>query len=552
MKKLLSLAMLLAICAAPIGAATINVPADYPTIQAGVNAANAGDVVLVAPGTYSDVVHQPGGGDTTRCAVIMKSGVTLRGSGPGATVINADSLGRGVHCSNITGVTIRDLTVRRAFAPVYGSAILVKDTSSVAIFNCEIADNYDGGIIYIKDCSGTISNTTIRNNLAKQGGGLSIEERCNPTVIRCTIEDNEAPSGGGVFVRAGSTPRFESCTIQGNLINALGSSGGGIQIVNSSPTIIDCKILDNISDGGGGGIGLFDSAIATITKTTIQGNRTVGDYGPGGGIFCAENSSLTMDDCLVARNSVEGESSDGAGMYFFFATDVHLNQVTISANANHSGQAGAAGGITVFFSSPTIEKSIISHNDPGSAMACIDAGDNPIVSCTDIFGNQGGNAICGTDAGHNFSLDPLFCDLANDNFRLQMTSPCYPGNHPDGGSACGRDRIGGVDPGCNPADAAEGETIPASSRILGNDPNPFHPATTISFELTRQTRVRLGIFDVAGRQIRLLADEPLPAGRHQVRWDGKTEDGQLAPSGVYFYRLDGGDLRQTRRMVLAR
>lgn len=556
MKKLLWVALLITCFAAPIGAATLNVPAQYPTIQAAVNAANSGDVVLVASGTYSDVVHQPGGDDTTRCAVIMKSGVTLRGSGPGSTIINADSLGRGIHCSNVTGVTIRDLKVIRAFAPVLGSAILVKDTSNVAIFNCEISNNFDGGIIYIKDCGGSISTTTIRDNLAKQGGGLSIEERCNVTVTRCTVQGNQAPSGGGVFVRAQSITRFDDCTVQGNFINTLSGSGGGMMFVSSTPTVTNCRILNNISDGSGGGVAVFDGSVVSITKSTIQGNRTDGDYGPGGGVYC-DFSTLTMDDCLIARNVVEGGSSDGAGVFVFFGSDafgtpVVLNQVTISANANNSGQAGGAGGVALFFSSPTISKSIISHNSPGKAMVCLDAGDNPVVSCSDLFSNQGGNAICGTDGGNNFSLDPLFCDLANNNFRLQMTSPCYPGQHPDGGSACGGQRIGGVDPGCNPADATDGDVIPAATRILGNDPNPFHPSTTISFELDRTANIRLGVFDVAGRQVRLLAEGALSAGRHRVRWDGKNEKGELAPSGVYFYRLQGSGLMETRRMVLTR
>ena len=68
------------VAAGSAGAGTIDVPDDFATIQAAVDAAVVGDTVLVATGTYDDL-HYPPGADTTRCVVYMKSGVTLRGAG---------------------------------------------------------------------------------------------------------------------------------------------------------------------------------------------------------------------------------------------------------------------------------------------------------------------------------------------------------------------------------------------------------------------------------------------------------------------------------------
>ena len=62
----------------------------------------------------------------------------------------------------------------------------------------------------------------------------------------------------------------------------------------------------------------------------------------------------------------------------------------------------------------------------------------------------------------------------------------------------------------------------------------------------------LGVYDVSGRCVRLLASGPFSAGEHRFAWDGRDEQGADAPAGVYFSRLEyaGKDLR--RKMLLAR
>lgn len=86
-----------------------------------------------------------------------------------------------------------------------------------------------------------------------------------------------------------------------------------------------------------------------------------------------------------------------------------------------------------------------------------------------------------------------------------------------------------------------------------NAPNPFGDRTTIDFSLARAGRVRLGVFDLAGRRIRTLADGERAAGPHEVRWDGRDEAGRAVHAGSYRYRLelpDGTVL--TRGMVRVR
>ena len=93
-------------------------------------------------------------------------------------------------------------------------------------------------------------------------------------------------------------------------------------------------------------------------------------------------------------------------------------------------------------------------------------------------------------------------------------------------------------------------TLPAAHRLLGNWPNPFNPSTTIAFELAEATRVELAIFDVAGRRLRVLAAGIMAAGRNEIVWDGRGENGHAAASGVYFARLRAGDVSEARRLVL--
>jgi len=94
--------------------------------------------------------------------------------------------------------------------------------------------------------------------------------------------------------------------------------------------------------------------------------------------------------------------------------------------------------------------------------------------------------------------------------------------------------------------------VPTGGRMeLGNFPNPFNPATVITFSLPHRTRVRLGVYDVAGRRIRTLLDgQVLEAGSAQIVWQGRDDAGKVVGAGVYFTRLEIDDARETRRLTL--
>jgi hypothetical protein len=94
--------------------------------------------------------------------------------------------------------------------------------------------------------------------------------------------------------------------------------------------------------------------------------------------------------------------------------------------------------------------------------------------------------------------------------------------------------------------------LPDKFNVSQNYPNPFNPATTVEFQLPRNSFVNLKIYDIQGRLVKTLLKEELEAGIHQAVWDGRDELGNAAASGVYLYHLQAGNFVQTRKMLLVR
>ena len=95
---------------------------------------------------------------------------------------------------------------------------------------------------------------------------------------------------------------------------------------------------------------------------------------------------------------------------------------------------------------------------------------------------------------------------------------------------------------------------PKHFALRSNQPNPFNAATIISFDLADNVEiVSLVIYDVLGQRVRSLVDgERLTAGRYDRVWDGRTDDGRMAATGVYLYRLMTAPYEASGRMLLLR
>jgi len=96
--------------------------------------------------------------------------------------------------------------------------------------------------------------------------------------------------------------------------------------------------------------------------------------------------------------------------------------------------------------------------------------------------------------------------------------------------------------------------LPKAYSLSQNYPNPFNPSTTISFEIPEREdatqNVVLTIYDVRGRQVRMLIDQDLEPGRHTIAWNGRDDRGAKVASGIYLYTLLAGDRRFTRKMSI--
>ena len=109
----------------------------------------------------------------------------------------------------------------------------------------------------------------------------------------------------------------------------------------------------------------------------------------------------------------------------------------------------------------------------------------------------------------------------------------------------------GVPDECEGASAVDESRLPTRALQLGqNSPNPFNPATTITFVLPQEGQVELVAFAPDGSRVVTLASGRFDAGPHEVVWNGRDGFGRRLPSGVYFYRLESGGFSETKRMVL--
>lgn len=96
-------------------------------------------------------------------------------------------------------------------------------------------------------------------------------------------------------------------------------------------------------------------------------------------------------------------------------------------------------------------------------------------------------------------------------------------------------------------DARESDLITSKFSLCHNYPNPFNPATTISFTLPSRSFVSLKVFDGLGREVATIVSGEMSAGSYSKQWDASG-----LPSGVYFYRLQAGSFTETKKLILLR
>src|SRR5207247_3605826 len=100
-------------------------------------------------------------------------------------------------------------------------------------------------------------------------------------------------------------------------------------------------------------------------------------------------------------------------------------------------------------------------------------------------------------------------------------------------------------------EARDTGSLPTVFALVSIVPNPTRGTALLEFTVARETRVRLSVLDIQGREVAILRDAILPAGRYRTAWDATTSHGP-APAGVYFVRYRAGGRDQVRRLLLTR
>jgi len=193
----------------------------YNTIQAAIDAAQTGDLVLVHNGTYVENIDFKG------------KAIRLR-SENGATETTIDGNQSG------SVVTLRSI---KGTQPIL-------DGFSITNGN----KNGDGGGIYCDDTlSATITKCIIKANTAdRKGGGIAVYNSQSPSIKECTIKDNHSSdNGGGVFCQTSTMGNIINCIVTKN--NS-GKNGGGIEGYSASQSITNCTITGNSAATFGGGL----------------------------------------------------------------------------------------------------------------------------------------------------------------------------------------------------------------------------------------------------------------------------------------------------------
>ncbi len=347
---------------ASANASTINVPAQQPTIQDGINAANNGDTVLVAPGTYTENINFLG-----KAITVISTG------GPKVTVIDGGG-----------------------FAPV--AAFVTNESTS------SVLDGF------------TLQNGVGTFTFQYQGGGVSIDN-ASPTISHNFIEKNTAGDGGGIGVYFGSP-----LILWNQVVSNSASFGGGIAIVGASSAQILHNTFSSNTAGAGGAFELFDAGSVFIEDNMILGNSG----GQGGGLYIVNEADEIIVQNLIALNTASSGSQVYSLIPESVIGFALINNTIVSAANGSADAAVIADGFNTnaqlinniilgrgseaaLLCNPIYQDGPpIVHFDDAFSQNGIAYGD----SCTGFDGEDG-----------NISATPDFANPVNGDYQLLQSSP---------------------------------------------------------------------------------------------------------------------------------
>jgi hypothetical protein len=429
MRNILLVLATISVSAVPATAAVVRVPSEHATINQGIDAASAGDTVLVAPGLYSDFeVRMGASGPISSCA-FLKEGVVLRSeAGPSATTIDR------------MGVDTPEPATMISVEALSGQNTLVE--------GFRVTGNPFG-------------NTAVAARLFATNGEVTLRD--------CVFEDLEGgESTGGVRVIIASV-RFEGC----EFLRCSGAQGA-IKSDDGNLTIIDCLFEECSTTGAGvGAVGAGNSEnevpirSCTVRSTVFRGNR-----GWSAGALAVLNfrAGALIEDCVFENNVAEnaaagaliggngehvvrgclfvGNRAEGGGSFVvggaIYATNVfRLENNTIVNSYQQNPQYGGSAIFAIPSGSPaSVIRSNVIVNSSGAAAIGLFSG--PLVTeCNVLWNNAAGDAMGFSLDPTDQVVDPQLCDPKAAQYTVSSSSPCLPENN----ASC-EDLIGAFGAGC--------------------------------------------------------------------------------------------------------
>nr|NQU94066.1 T9SS type A sorting domain-containing protein [Bacteroidota bacterium] len=482
-------------------AAIVNVPADYATIQEGIDAAYNGDTVLVQPGSYLENI-------------------------------------------NFNGKNI-----------VVGSLFLTTGYPSY-ITQTIIDGNQNGAVVTFEsweDSTTIICGFTITNGYNTHGGGISCFDS-SPCIRHNIITLNQAYQGGGIKCSV-SNSRIEHNQFLGNS-NWPGqiSAGGGIYVWQSELVISNNEFKDNYSARHGGAIHLEQSN-TLVVNNIISGNSS-GML--GGGICCGAASTGNIMNNLIVDNI----AMFGGGIFLSEVPYQIVNNTICLNSAIDGGGIWCANGASIEVVNSILWNNAADSTGNQIYLSYCQADFN---YCDIQEGEPGihiGRLVTLTYED-NLETDPQFLNSGEHPCSLSNGSECIDAGTPDTNGLflpefdlAGNPRINGgrIDIGAYewPGIVGIGDDTPLPKRlILGqNYPNPFSLTTLICYNLPEQSNVNIVIYDMFGRKVRQLINSTQDAGYKSIRWNATDDFGRPVYSGTFLYRLQAGEFVRTRRMMI--
>jgi parallel beta helix pectate lyase-like protein len=301
---------------------------DVVNIQAGINAAQDGDVVLATPGIYYErldfmgkKIHVLGSGAET--TVLNAAGL----DGPAVTFANGETEASILEAFTLTGGAGRLDNGSRYGAGAYilGASPTVRNNRFMNNMMVGTEASYGGGIYCASNAGAPampyITDNVFEENLVNTGGGaIAIGNNAAPVIAQNALRRNEASQGGALWFDGGTAaPKVLQNTFDGNLASTVGGGlygKNGVQTVLISRNVFVSNVARGAEQNGGGAIYLELSSAVQVNGNTLIKNRVQGpDLGWGGSVVLVDCSGGAVERNLICFSSAGGAiRCTGAGL----------------------------------------------------------------------------------------------------------------------------------------------------------------------------------------------------------------------------------------------